>query len=193
MTSPLDRARAVTNAWKPKALPDQAYLQRVFEYRDGALYWKERTARMVWIGARAGHAVRDGYWSVCIQYANYFEHRLIFQMHHGWCPQNLDHIDGNPANNRIENLRPADIALNAANRRNLSSNTSGRKGVYWSRKAKRWHASIGYQNKRIFLGAFTDIDAAADAYDAAAVRYFGQHACTNRQLREAALFGEGKK
>ncbi|MGM0124880.1 hypothetical protein IGI37_002274 [Enterococcus sp. AZ194] len=53
-----------------------------------------------------------------------------------------------------------------------SSNTSGVKGVTWSKKANKWKAQIGFQNKTIYLGLFSNVQEAADARKAAEQKYF---------------------
>jgi len=55
-------------------------------------------------------------------------HKLIYLWHHGFVPEQLDHINRDTTDNRIENLRPADTANNAQNRRLFANNKSGCKG-----------------------------------------------------------------
>lgn len=58
-------------------------------------------------------------------------HRAVYKMHHGDIPVNcvIDHIDGNPHNNHILNLRAVAREVNARNVKKHKSNTSGTTGV----------------------------------------------------------------
>ena len=67
-------------------------------------------------------------------------HRLIYLMHHGYLPKIVDHIDGNPKNNQIENLREALMIENVWNQKKRSTNTTGVKGISYSKKANKYTA-----------------------------------------------------
>ena len=90
-------------------------------------------------------------------------HRVVWAMHFGDIPTDkiIDHIDGNPFNNRIENLRLADGFENAWNAKKSRRNTSGVKGVYFSNAHKKWVAEISRNKKRKYLGMFDSIDEAS--------------------------------
>jgi hypothetical protein len=65
----------------------------------------------------------------------------------------IDHIDRNPSNNRIENLRAAGHSLNVVNSRTRQCNTSGRTGVYWYKRLSTWRVdmcgkTLGYFKSR---------------------------------------------
>ncbi len=91
----------------------------------------------------------------------------------------VDHIDGNGLNNVRSNLRPADCSDNAHNRRKQLLNTSSiYKGVSLHRDGK-FQASIGYVNRRIYIGLFTGEVEAAKAYDRAAIELYGIFASLN--------------
>jgi hypothetical protein len=96
----------------------------------------------------------------------------------------VDHKDGGGLNNQRSNLRPATNLQNHANqsktRTNHGRSTSSRfKGVYWSRLERKWKAQIQTTGRKQGLGTFTDEDAAAMAYDAAAREAFGPFARLN--------------
>jgi len=82
-------------------------------------------------------------------------HRLIFLYHFGRWPTNqIDHIDGNPKNNCIENLREATNSQNNHNKAKPINNTSGYKGVSYCKAAKKWETYITIDRKRKYLGLF---------------------------------------
>lgn len=99
----------------------------------------------------------------------------------------IDHIDGNGLNNVRTNLRPSTNTENARNTRLARNNTSGFKGVYWYRRDGCWRAQIMVDRRCLHLGYFATAEQAAEAYDAAAVRYFGAFARTNASLRAEAM------
>lgn len=95
----------------------------------------------------------------------------------------VDHIDQNPRNNMLNNLRIVSISVNSQNAKLQSNNTSGYIGVYWNDKEKRWIARIGHNNKEIGLGQYKNILDAARAYDKKALELYGKHATTNIKLK----------
>lgn len=91
----------------------------------------------------------------------------------------VDHADGNGLNNQRHNLRAASHNENMWNRRLQQNNTSGFKGVYFSKRDQKWKAQIRFQRQRIHLGYFLTAEEAAKAYDAAALKHFGKFAAPN--------------
>jgi hypothetical protein len=132
------------------------YLEKLFHYKDGFLYWK-KTKGPAKAGKIAGRISTQGYYQVGINYKVYAKHRLIFLMHHGYLPIEVDHKDGNKQNNRIENLRAATSSQNSFNKPKKSTNTSGVKGVNWDKGSSQWIARCEVDKKRYFLGRFDDI------------------------------------
>ena len=98
----------------------------------------------------------------------------------------IDHKDGNGLNCQRHNLRPATKLQNNHNNRAYSDNTSGFKGVV-KHPFNKWRARICVEGKCIHLGTFIDIQDAADAYDEAALQYFGEFALTNKTLKQRRL------
>lgn len=106
-------------------------------------------------------------------------HRMIWLWHHGELPAQLDHINRNRADNRIENLRPCSAAQNQAHRPGNRTRKNGltHKGVDLSgKKLNRFRARIIHLGKYIHLGLFPTEEAAGAAYIAAASRLSGEFA-----------------
>lgn len=89
-----------------------------------------------------------------------------------------DHIDGNILNNQKSNLRLCTHRENLRNRKKPKNNTSGFKGVRI--RHKKYEARIGFNYKEIHLGTYKTIHEAANAYNKAAIKYYGQFANLNK-------------
>ena len=127
--------------------------------------------------AVAGYFDKDGYREIRVNGKAYKAHRLAWLYVHGeWPERNLDHIDVDPSNNRISNLRLATQSQNNANRGVQSNNTSGYKGVSWHPSAGKWCAHIQHNGKKKYLGLFTYPEGAYEAYKRAANDLFGEFA-----------------
>lgn len=106
------------------------------------------------------------------QHQNIFMHNLILGH------KRVDHADGDGLNNQRANLRIATRSQNGANS-GPRRGTSQFKGVSWSRKDSSWRAQITVDRYMRFLGNFSDEEAAARAYDAAALAAWGEFAYLN--------------
>ena len=91
-------------------------------------------------------------------------HRVVFALVHGrWSTKQIDHIDGDPRNNLIENLREVESFENQRNMKRYSTNTSGYVGVR-ATASGRWQALIADRGRRVCLGTFDTPEEAAAAY-----------------------------
>ena len=94
-------------------------------------------------------------------------------MHFGEVPPEIDHVNGNKADNRVENLRPADHSQNQANTA-PRANETGFRGVRFVPKTGRWAARIYVAGKEIRIGTFGSPEEAAAAYADRAAFVFGE-------------------
>jgi len=88
---------------------------------------------------------------------NVFHHIVLFEIYNGRPAFNeVDHKDGNTANNSITNLRDATRAENQRNRGKFKNSSSKYKGVHWSKSNKAWVAQLRHDGKTYYIGQFED-------------------------------------
>jgi hypothetical protein len=147
----------------------QEYLKEIVEYREGYFIRKRKTARKQRIGEiLCQERVGAFYHRMCVDSIRYYTHRLIWIWHNGAIPVNMevDHINCDGQDNRIENLRLCSRLENARNRRKYAANSSSiYKGVYWDARAQRWVARVKVLGKHVHLGVYTQEYKAALAYN----------------------------
>ena len=179
-TNAKDRAMAA------KPLPSQDVLRQLLSYtpETGALHWRandvapKTNARKP--GGLAFRCKTDkGYFRGGLLGRNVMAHRVVWKWHYGTEPAEIDHIDGNPSNNVIGNLRAASRQDNVRNTRIRKTNKSGVQGVHLHRGY--WVASIRNGGKQIELGQFKTVAEAATCRKQAE-QEFGYHANHGRAV-----------
>ena len=144
-----------------------------YEPETGFFFWRASSGRFVKAGDRAGCVNSLGYVQIQVCGQPYYAHRLAWFLMLGAMPaRQIDHINGNPADNRFRNLRAATNAENGRNRKVGSNNTSGFKGA--SRHRNKFRAMIKHEGRNISLGTFQTAMEAHAAYQQAAERYHGE-------------------
>ena len=123
----------------------------------GDLLCVKKYARNATIGKVLGSS-SGPYLSFSYKGEKYRNHRVAWFLTYGYWPNMIDHIDGNPRNNRIDNLREVDHTGNGRNASKPVTNTSGRVGITWCKKWNKWVACIHDGSKRVHLGASEDFD-----------------------------------
>jgi len=103
-------------------------------------------------------------------------HREIMETKPG---ERVDHRDGNGLNNLRSNLRNCTPAENGRNRKVNKNNSSGLRGVSWSKPHRKYHAHIRHNYELLSLEYFTDRPEAGIARDRAAIRLHGEFASLN--------------
>ena len=157
-----------------------------YDSETGFLYWRFRPVEMFqdsglqsqqhnancWNGRNAGkrafNAINKGYGYSGIFKKKFAAHRVAWALHHGaWPEEEIDHINGNRLDNRIENLRSVTKKENALNKRIRPSNTSGVTGVHYFTRKGKWTAYINIGGRRINTGYFVNKSDAVAARKAA--------------------------
>ncbi|WP_444461612.1 HNH endonuclease [Rhodobacter capsulatus] len=158
-------------------------MHELFSYdpETGVLRWKISTTRSVKVGDVAGCIGNKGYVSVSVSATSFKAHRLIWVMHHGDIPPDMqiDHINGNRSDNRIANLRLVSCKENGCNKLRNKNGVSGLKGVSWNSESGKWMAKICANGKTHYLGRFDCKAAAHFAYLVAADKLHGEFALHN--------------
>lgn len=163
---------------------DQERVKYLFSYRnDGNLIWKNLSSNnsRIELGQIAGTKTNESYINIMINRKSYRLHRLIWIYHNGDIPDNMviDHINGDVEDNRIENLQILTHTQNLHKQKLSKNNKSGFKGVSFNKRRNQWVARIACNNKKIYIGEFSDIKDAAIAYDNAAKELHGEYAILN--------------
>lgn len=110
---------------------------------------------------------RNGYKSGSIFGCICSAHRVIWAMHYGEWPNQIDHINHDILDNRMQNLRNVRIRDNNKNRPIQANNKTGVCGVSWGKKERRWKAQIGINGTTTLLGCYKDFDEAVKVRKAA--------------------------
>ena len=103
-----------------------------------------------------------------------------------------DHIDGNTLNNQRWNLRLVSNSVSNINRRIFKNNKSGYRGVWFSAEKRRFKAQISVSGTRVLLGSFDTAEEAAEAYNRAAIGFYGEYArlnCTAPVMNQQLALG----
>jgi hypothetical protein len=150
------------------------------------LNFDPHSGKFSWLGSKRGRGAQGcpagtkdakGRIRINIGGIKIFAHHIVWVISTGrWPVRHLDHINGNPSDNRFTNLREATPTQNMANKKMSSLNRTGLKGVGFDRRSKRFFARISAHGKRMVLGRFDTPEAAHLAYGDAARRLFGEFA-----------------
>jgi hypothetical protein len=162
--------------WSRGKSVDAEFVRLVLDYDPltGLFTWKKH--RRTLIGKQAGFSDRSGHWRIRLRNKAFAAHRLAWLHVHGRFPDgNIDHINGNPADNRLANLREVSHVVNMQNQRraNIDSQT-GLLGCH--PHGTKFQAQITVNGRIKHLGIFASAHEGHEAY-LAAKRKFHQ-GCT---------------
>ena len=147
-----------------------------YDLATGDFFWRKNHYRAK-MGQLAGFRRKDGYLLITINQQTYRAHRLAWLYVYGEHPKGeIDHINGDPSDNRIVNLRVATRSQNTANIRKKCNSGNKLKGVTPARDGVRYKAQIRINGKNTYLGTYSNEEEAHAAYMLAARAEFGAFA-----------------
>lgn len=153
-----------------------------YEPDSGKFFWVVRVGPNGLAGREAGSKKTSwGYLVINHRGGRYLGHRLAWLFVYGkWPDQILDHIDGDPVNNRISNLRECNDFLNQGNRTRMNrNNTLGFRGITYVKQTGRYNAYLSEK----YLGAFDTPEEASAAYEAESVARYGEFSYVHHRRR----------
>lgn len=160
-------------------LPNKERLNELFVLSGSDLIAR-KSRGCVRAGTVCGYLRKDGYLRIKVDGALVLAHRIVWKMVHGDEPHYLDHINGDRADNRIENLRPVTSSDNKSNETLRINSASGFVGVTWHiptkpTKTSKWVAKIAKGGKETHIGYFTELKDAVLAYNAECLKAHGEY------------------
>jgi hypothetical protein len=169
-------------------LPPAADLCRLLDYdaETGVLTWKPRGVSgwdKRWAGKPAFNCHWNGYRvGVLLGRRSIGAHRVAFKLVHGFDAPEIDHINGDRADNRIANLRSVTTTENRRNAARPRHNTSGCVGVHFKKDKQKWVAYISLADRYTHIGYFPTKEGAIAARKQAE-RDHGFHPNHGREAR----------
>ena len=140
--------------------------QLKYDPKTGLFTWKINKKGPVKAGMKAGTRHSQGYITIRINGIDYLAHRLAWVFFYGFLKENeqIDHINLDRSDNRIENLRKATHAENCRNTKSRSHNISGLKGAHFDKRNGKYRARITIDKNQKWLGYFKTPEEAHEAY-----------------------------
>ena len=154
---------------------DENLIRKKIEYKDGVLYWAVRTGGIE-KGTEAGYKGRDGYWRVRVAGHRLLSHRLIFFLHYGYFPYQVDHINRVCDDNRIENLRECTDLQNRRNCDYLEPGKTVARNIGWRKDKQKYRVRLRVNGKELHLGHYDDLELAELVASEARNKYYGEWA-----------------
>lgn len=156
-----------------KKILEVEYLKKYLTYHPDLGIFTSNVKRLRYIdGEPVGYTKKNGYIEIYLNGGYHYAHRLAWLYMTGEFPiDNIDHLDGNPQNNKWKNLRLANQSINTKNQKSKKSNKTGKIGVFYRKDREKWIAYIKVDYKRINLGTFLNFEDAATARVQAEQKY----------------------
>lgn len=167
-----------------KALPSPEVLRQLLTYdpATGRFFWRHRTPDSVqcerestrvricknWNARYSGKETFNtvsarGYYVGSVSCRHFYAHRVAWAMTFGaWPDGEIDHINGDPLDNRIANLRAVGRMENGKNLSVHRRNKTGYHGVWWDKSRGNYQVYITSNQKRKSLGRFTRLEDAIE-------------------------------
>ena len=134
--------------------------------------FKHRPKTRIQIGKILGTVHSRGYLVFRLKGTLYKVHRLAWLLtYNQWPKHQIDHINVDNKDNRLNNLRDIPQSINLKNRRKSCNNTSGVTGVIFHKNTNKWFATIETEGIRHSLGYYENFNDAVDARETAEIKY----------------------
>jgi AP2 domain len=151
--------------WKPRTAAD--FPNSKYPERDAKRFNSQHAGKTC---CTAHHVATNGRQAVVLGWHG-VAHRLVWWMHYGEQPEEIEAISGNFSDLRIVNFKASARIYTGKNTTAFKNNTSGVRGVHWDSARQLWRAEIKANGKVYSLGRFTTIERAAKAREAAQARH----------------------
>ena len=150
-----------------------------FEEANSMFRYEPGSGLVIWkVGKFAGHRAGslhkpEGYRQIKAGKKYVYEHRVIMLLVHGSLPKGIqvDHINHDRTDNRLENLRLVTHTENGRNTKMHSTNTTGVIGTTYIKRANQYVAQIHIKGVNHYLGCFKTLEEASAARKAAEIKY----------------------
>jgi hypothetical protein len=154
----------------------EEYIHHHLEYKDGSLYWKNLVKGSRYNGRVAGVDNGKGYRQIRIAGKHIYAHRVIFFIHHGrWPKEQIDHINKDNTDNRIENLRECSRSQNHMNRKDKPGRDLPR-NVYLEPSTNKYRVVLRLNNVPMSFGCYKTVEQAKSVARQAREKYYGEFA-----------------
>ena len=127
-------------------------------------------------GGRHGGRKDQNYFSVRFNGKEIKAHHVVWYLHYNEWPKQIDHINGNSQDNRIENLRTCTNSQNQCNKKTYKNNLSGIKGLHFIKRLNKWAVVIHKNKKQHWIGTFEDKELAELVSIESRKKYHGEFA-----------------
>lgn len=151
---------------KKKKLPSQRKLKEDFRYNPA-------TGSFLKYDDSFGYINPKEYWNIRYEGELYKIHRLIWKWWYGYDPEEIDHINGDTLDNRIDNLRNVDHTQNRRNQKKRKDCKSGFNGV--TQYKNNWRANITIDKKQTQIGTYSTPQEAANARNDFLKEFYPDH------------------
>ncbi len=153
-------------------------VDKLFQYKNGKLYWKSSNGSMK-VGSQVGCITATikgskGYYATRIKGRRIYLHKIVFFMFHNYIPKRIRFLDGNTLNYSIENLKDCTSSEILFRAKIRNDNTSGYKGISWSKRRNKWVGWISKDKKKTWLGYFDSKNKAYQAYINKSIELYGE-------------------
>lgn len=140
---------------KTNKLPSQKKLKEDFRYNPTTGSFLRYDDNFGWL--------KQGYWYTKYEGQQYMAHRLIWKWWYGYDPEEIDHINKDRSDNRIDNLRNVNTKTNCRNQTKARNNTSGFNGVSYLARLEKYQAYVRIDYKQIYIGIYNTPQEASKA------------------------------